>query len=496
MLILCAAHETLIFTEMIAYFLAGFVLGTFFMWLLYISVRRQVVILDEEKQMLQQEKQIVVEFMHGLVEGIGEGVDRHDLFQRIVHAAVLSTGALSACVYECIDEDETLHTVAVEGLFPPQRALPESFTNGEATRVKFIEQVLKSEVFEMGEGLVGSVAKSGEAVLIKDASKDPRVLVHKEPILQVRSMIIVPIRFRDKILGLLAVANPIDGMAFNETDLSLMKSLADQAGMAIHNSDYMALQIEKNKMDFDLSLASSIQGMLLPQELPKISGLGLDTRYLPAQQVGGDLFDVFDLKHGKIGIAIADVSGKGVPASLLMAMCQTHLRHCAERYDTPSLVLKEMNDRMTISTRQDMFVTLIYAIIDINKSQITFARAGHELPLLLKEPEDLSKKHVEAVGSEGMALGMVPSKIFDKVIEDKTIPFKSGDLFVMYTDGVTEVTDMHGVEFSTERLCQVIEELADNSVADINTKILGRVERFAQDGHKGDDITLVTVKRL
>ena len=138
-------------------FLLGLVLGASSLWLLYLASRRHIVRLREEKQMLQQEKQIVVEFMHNLAEAIGEGVDREQLYQRMVHAAILSTNALSACVFDK-SSDGKLKGVAVEGLFPPQKELSTKSADKYSTRAKFIERVLKSEVYEMGEGIIGSVA--------------------------------------------------------------------------------------------------------------------------------------------------------------------------------------------------------------------------------------------------------------------------------------------------------------------------------------------------
>ena len=473
-----------------AYFIIGIAVGALVVAFFYLSLRREILDVDEDRQYLKQEKQIVVEFMHNLVEAIGEGVDREELFQRIVHAAILSTGALSACLFERTEDDQ-LKGVAAEGLFPPHRPLPPNTRAKLATRAKFIEQVLKTEVFAMGEGIVGSVAKTGEAVLIEDASKDPRIIKHEDEALQVRSIVVAPILFRKKVLGALAVVNPADGSAFTETDFSLVQSLAEQAGMAIHNSDLMNFQIEKSKLDLDLSLASSIQGMLLPRSFPEHEHLDIDACYRPAQKVGGDLYDVFALSPSRVGLAIADVSGKGIPASLLMAICQTNLRHYARMHESPAEVLRALNREMGAEMREDMFITIIYSIIDTEKQTLTIARAGHELPFLIhsnKEPG------IESIASEGMALGMVPSEIFDAVIDDTTVPFSPGDGFVLYTDGLTEATNVEGVEFSSQRLMKAILTLRGRSAKELNGGILETLERFTGTEMLEDDITLTTVK--
>lgn len=482
------------FSRCMFWFLLGLFIGAVSLWLLYLSARKNIVRLDEEKQLLQQEKQIVLEFMHSMVEAIGSGGDRQELFQRIVHAAILSTGALSACVFEYTDDDK-LRGVAVEGLFPPQKPLPRKSTEKLSTRAKFIEGILRSEVFSMGETIIGAVARSGEAVLIEDATKDPRVVQHDDPSLKVRSMIVAPILFRKKVLGVLAVANPADGMAFNDADLSLVQSLAEQAGMALHNSDLMKVQIEKNKLDFDLTMASSIQGMLLPTTFPENPSLDIDAYYRPAQKIGGDLYDVFRLDDHRIGVAIADVSGKGVPASLLMAICQTNLRHFVLENTTPTEVLKSMNKALAGEIRQDMFITMIYAIFDTRENTLTLARAGHELPLVISRDAN-GEGNANYIHSEGMALGMVPPEIFDLVIEDKTIPFNRGDVAVFYTDGVTEAANTEGAEFGNQRFSETVLALRDRNAKDLNAGIVSGVERFTGHHPFPDDMTLITVKHV
>lgn len=474
-------------------FLLGIACGAGAIWFLYLSSRRENVKLDEEKQLLQQEKQIVVEFMHNLVEAIGAGVGRAELFQRIVHAAILSTGALSACVFEK-EGNNKLRGVAVEGLFPPQKPLPEKTKKKIATRAKFIEQVLKSESFDMGEGLVGSVARSGKAVLVEDAVKDPRVVQHEDSSLVVRSIIVAPIMFRENVLGVLAVANPADGLAFNQTDFSLVQSLAEQAAMAIHNADLMKVQIEKNKLDFDLNMASSIQSMLLPREFPAELSLDIDAFYRPAQKIGGDLYDIFPIDDHRVALAIADVSGKGVPAALLMAICQTNLRHFARQCDTPAEVLRAMNKAMSGEIRQDMFITLICAVIDTRKDEITFARAGHELLLHMTQDPESGEFSTNTVGAQGMAVGMVPPEIFDEMIVDKTIPFKKDDIIVLYTDGVTEAANEDGTEYSENRLRDVVTTLRDRSARELNEWIVSSVERYTGENQFMDDLTLISVK--
>lgn len=473
-------------------FLFGLIAGSFALWLIYTGKRRQITILEEDKQLLRQEKQIVVEFMHNMVEAVAEGSNREAMFQRIIHAAILSTGAMSACIFERRDDD-TLKGIAVEGLFPPQRKLPDSLTNSLATRAQFLETILKSESYKMGEGLIGQVAMSRRALLISDAQNDPRVVQHDDPALQVRSFIVAPVLFQEELLAVLAVANPADGLAFNETDFSLVESLAEQVGLAVHNSDAMQLQIEKNKLDMDIELASNTQGLLMPKQYPPADHIAFASHYTPAQKVGGDLYDIFSLDDKTIAFAIADVSGKGISASIIMAICQTHLRHFAHQYRSPSRVLSEINKAMEHTMQRDMFITMLYAVIDLETEQLTLARAGHELPLFYDQ-HTAGDLDVGPIESPGMAVGMVPPEIFDSIIEDTSIHFGSNDSLLLYTDGITESTNSDGEEYGSERLLEVLKTFGDSDAQSIIDQTLESVGRFSHETGQVDDLTLIAVK--
>ena len=474
--------------------LSGVMLGVFLMLLPVYRARREALRLEEEKQQVMQERQLVVDFMHHMVEALGEGLTREALLQRMVHAAILCSGALSACLFERT-ADREMRSVAVEGLFPPHRPLPSAVREKLATRARFIEQVLKSETFPDHEGIVGAVVQTGRGQLIADAAADARVVIHEDPALRIRSLIAVPLQFRDKFFGVLAVANSADGEPFTAADFSLMQSLAEQAALALHNAEFLHFQLEKRQMDLDLSLASGIQQMLLPKAAPQIAGLDIDARYAPAQKVSGDFYDLFALPGNRLGVAVADVSGKGIPASLLMAMCRTDLRQIAPRHDSPAQTLAELNRTLGGDLR-GMFITILYAVIDPGRSEVTLARAGHELPLFLRRDPVTGGPSVAYVGSEGMPLGLVPDEIFSAVIADQTEPFQPGDGLVLYTDGLTEAPNDEEKEFSNARLADAVRALQARGARELNDGILETVRRFAGSVALRDDLTLVTIKRV
>lgn len=476
------------------YFILGLMLGAVLIYQSYWRARSKAVRLEEEKLSLLEERTIVLDFMHNMVDAVGDRLTRDELFQRIVHASILSTGALSACIFEK-RANNMMRGVAVEGLFPPHRPIPDE-AKLRMGRAKFIEQVLKSEEFPVGEGVVGRVAATGQGELIGDAPSDPRVVRHDDPALLVRSVIAAPIMVRKQLIGVLCVCNSADGLPFTQTDYSLVAALAEQAGLAVHNTDFIDLQVEKQRLDVDLSLASDVQQLLLPHTMPQVPGLEVDARYMAAQKVTGDLYDVFHLGEGRLGVAVADVSGKGVSASLHMAICRTLLHQIAGRYDSPARALSELNQALAADIRNGIYITMAYAIIDPQAGHVIIARAGHELPLFLRRDRTTGLPVCEYAVSEGMPLGLVPPGMFDQAIADKVVPFVAGDVLVLYTDGLTEAPNHEDKEFGSARLSDVLRGAYQSDAKGINDAVLQAAQRFTDGTGLRDDFTLLTIKRV
>ena len=446
----------------------------------------------DELDRLREERQVIIDFLHRSADDIGSGANREKIYKRTVRATALSCGAMSACVYEKT-ADGKLVAKACEGLFPPQTKKIGRRKNGEL-RAKYIEDALIAETIEPNEGILGEVAASGRSVLIKDALKDPRIIKHDDESLKIRSFMVVPLIFRGQLSGVLAVANPISGRAFTDTEFSLAKSLGEQCALALQNAEAVSALLMRNKLEFDLRLASSIQRYLLPENLPQTDSLEFAVKYLPQQLIGGDFYDFFKLPHGKIGVVIGDVSGKGIPAAILMALCQTKLRYIAMSGKSPAQTLCLLNSEMVHAMRSDMFITIIYLVIDPKSGEARFARAGHEPPLLARADSD---EAAQPLKSSGMALGMVSEELFDEVMEDASFKMNSGDVLVLYTDGLTEAVNPEGREFTAKKLAQTISTLRSRNANDLNDEIIKSVESFMGPGNKyGDDLTLLTVKKI
>jgi sigma-B regulation protein RsbU (phosphoserine phosphatase) len=195
-------------------------------------------------------------------------------------------------------------------------------------------------------------------------------------------------------------------------------------------------------------------------------------------------------------VAVADVAGKGMSASLLMAICRTTLRQIAPLLESPAVVLSELNRSMAGDMREGMYITMTYAVVDPAKNQVTIARAGHELSLFSRRDKATGAFVSEYIGSEGMPVGLVGAELFESAIEDKVLEFSPGSTLVLYTDGLTEAPNENEKEFGGARLADALRASHTGSARQINDTILHAVEAFSRTTDLRDDYTLLTVKRV
>ena len=459
---------------------------SFFLWR---KSRSEIYAMRETVEHTNEEKQVLMDFLHIATEDIAKGADKKTICRRLVRATAFSCGAMSACLYE--KEGDILVPVAEEGLFPPlQRHIEKQSEN--TTRSDFLEDASTEEILPAENNVIADVFKTGKAIFIRKATNDSRIIQHEDDSLKIKTFMAVPVKMQNVVYGVLVVINSISGKNFTPTIFSLAKSLGEQGGLAIYNLEGMHARIAKSKMESDLRMARSIQRYLMPQELPKNKAFSIATTYIPHQLIGGDFYDIIDLPNGKTGVVVADASGKGVSAAILMAVSQSRLHNIAKEGLSPSETLKKLNAEIVHSIRIDMFITITFAVIDSDSSKLTIARAGHELPIIYRKNSD----SCEEIRSDGMAVGLVDSELFDETIEDITIDFNSGDMLVLYTDGVTEAVNEQGEEYTTKALIEKIPEIAHKNVEKFNDAIISELNSFTGENSYSDDLTLVAIKKI
>jgi PAS domain S-box-containing protein len=237
----------------------------------------------------------------------------------------------------------------------------------------------------------------------------------------------------------------------------------------------------------ELRIASDIQRSFLPERIPPVSGFDMAATSIPAMEVGGDFYD-FIPGEGTLGMVIADVSGKSVPAALFMALSRTIVRVNATHHEKGIDVLEDANDMISAESRLGMFVTLFYGILDPNSRSLIYANAGHPPPLLMRGHD----KSFERLNITGIALGAIGGAKY----EEQRVEFATGDVLVLYTDGVNEAENGHHEQYGIERFCSIVRDSCHLNAQGILGKILGDISQFCDGQAQSDDITLVVAKAL
>jgi len=248
---------------------------------------------------------------------------------------------------------------------------------------------------------------------------------------------------------------------------------------------------ERERMKHELQIARDVQMSLLPTSIPPAIGLDIAARCVPALEVGGDYYDFVLPRTGKLGIVVGDVSGKGTEGAFYMTLTKGFLKAVARSSDSPAEVLMEANSLFYENVARGNFISIIYALVDPLRSTVTIARAGHN-PAILCRPGSSS---TEVIQPRGIALGLEPGDVFSKTIEEVTLPFRTGDVLVLYTDGFVESMNRAGEQFGDERFQTAIAGLAERRADDIVEGILQKVQSFAGKAVQHDDMTIVVVRR-
>jgi len=249
-----------------------------------------------------------------------------------------------------------------------------------------------------------------------------------------------------------------------------------------------ALLIEKEKLERELQVAASIQLSILPRALPQLAGVDLGAHMTPARTVGGDFYDAFPLDDDRLGLTIGDVTDKGVPAAIFMARTHAFWRAEATRGDSPRAVLERVNSHLLETNEKGLFVTMIYGILNRQTGEFTYARAGHEAPLLCA-PDGATRV---APFSVGEPLGVLP----EPVLDEQTVLVPAGGLLVLYTDGLTEAWNEGRRQFGEERLIAVLQRHANTGAQVVCDHLLRAVEDHRGPTPQSDDVTLLIARSL
>ncbi|MGA7306196.1 MAG: SpoIIE family protein phosphatase [Rhodothermales bacterium] len=323
-------------------------------------------------------------------------------------------------------------------------------------------------------------------VLLNQATTDHRVKAR--PGDGMSSLLVVPLLARKEVLGALFVTKQVS-QGFEPDDIETISTFADQAALALDNARLFEEQIDKERLARELVIAREVQRKLLPQALPSVEGMTVAASSVSAQEVGGDYYDFVEVGPDRWAFIVGDVSGKGTSAAFYMAELKGVFRALSRLTPSPAKFLDHANHALAHSMEKNVFISVVYGILDLEKKQFTLARAGH-CPIAMVN----GSGEARFLRTEGLGLGLDRGVLFASVLEEETITLRRGDVFVLYTDGVVESRSESGEEFGYDRLIGAVRKHHDKPVKEIHSALLADLNRFLGRADYDDDMTLVVLR--
>lgn len=336
---------------------------------------------------------------------------------------------------------------------------------------------------KMGEGLIGHVALSGKPFISPDVRKEPRYVNARA---HTRSEMVAPIISNEEVIGVFDLESD-ELNAYSKDDLEVLMLLASQVAIIIEKVMLHEQLIEKQRLQAQLEIARQVQLELLPPRDPKLEGFDISAYNFPTEEVSGDYYDWVRIYEDQIGIVIADVSGKGVPAALLMAFLRASLRAASHIGYAPHISMSKVNYLLWESIERNQFVTAFYGILDATNRTLAYSNAGHNPPVLIDAD---GEAQFEERG--GVPLGMFRDSRYYEYYET----IEPGQILVLYTDGVTEATNPAGEEYGRDRLVAAIRRSRELSAREMIDFLHRDLMDWTDGRGATDDVTFFIVKAL
>jgi sigma-B regulation protein RsbU (phosphoserine phosphatase) len=339
----------------------------------------------------------------------------------------------------------------------------------------------------VGQGIAGYVAQTGKTIRITDAYKDRRFYrdIDKRSGFKTKTMLCMPMKDRmGRINGVFQILNKRKGV-FTKDDEQFLRAVSIPATIAIENARLHVAEVESQKVQRELDLAASIQQQILPKSMPTPVGAQMTAVTRPCRAVGGDFYDVIEIDEDRIALAIADVSGKGVAAALMVSTFQAAL-HTYIEFGLPlAEIASKLNSTIHEHSTVESFITCVLCIYNTKTGILQYVNAGHNFPIVFRPAGGFMQLESGAIG-----LGMAPGIRY----EEEQIHLDHGELLLLYTDGVTEAMNKSQDLYSEARLCTLVSKLLSRDVREIEDNVFKDVESFSTGVKQVDDLTLLLLK--
>ncbi|MEO8129708.1 MAG: SpoIIE family protein phosphatase [Bryobacteraceae bacterium] len=353
---------------------------------------------------------------------------------------------------------------------------------------ELVAQAAHGNDFQISRAVRDRVIKEKASLLVQDAQFDADLAGRHSIVMQgMRSILAVPLQTRDRVIGLIYVDTQNLIRPFTQEDLNLLTVMANVAAIRIEQARFA--EIEQNERIFarELAQAAEIQRGLLPATSPQVAGVDVDGRNLPCHGVGGDYYDYFPYPDGRIGLVVADVAGKGMPAAMMMSNMQAHMQVYTETFREPAEVVARLNKSLAARCPGNRFITFFLGLLDPATGEMTYCNAGHNPPILVRKDGTS-----EQLAGGGMILGIFGSAEY----ENHKVTLQEGDLLALFSDGITEACQPTlEEEFGEERLTKLLVENLTAPSSVVIEKVMERLNAWGAGESFADDVTLVVVRR-
>ncbi|MCB1086383.1 MAG: SpoIIE family protein phosphatase [Verrucomicrobiae bacterium] len=447
---------------------------------------------QEERDAIVSEEQRMFEFLHGLGESLQEDSSPPNMHRYIVNGVSEVVDADGGILYllENRDHPELVPVFQTEHAAPVIPLPADLFELKGLRQKRRLRSFLQLTSVPRNATLLGAAMDAGSMIYVDELLAHSAFGGVRNSLQERVSAMLAPLVYGQKEVGVLAVIRN-EARGFSKNDRDVFASIAEQSSFALGSAIIHAEASDKRRLEDELKRASEIQRILLPKSPPGLSDFNLASIFRPARMVSGDYFDYVAVDDDHFGVAIGDVCGKGIAASLIMAMCRSTLRNNAHGNPSPSAVLHAVNRAIFPDIREDMFVSLLYVVLGRNSGDIELARAGHEPPLLFRRTDS----NVETVEPPGMAAGIDDGEVFERSLSNYALHLDTGDVLLLYTDGVTEAADPEENEFGIQRLREVLAESASGGAQAVVEAVSEALTRFTGTAPQSDDITLIAVEK-
>jgi len=361
----------------------------------------------------------------------------------------------------------------------------------EATPLKTMVRQVNSEAerlpYRLDTQLTGWMIKHQQPLVVHDLAGDRRFQISKNEDTYIRSLLAVPLQQKGKMIGVLTVFNKRGEEGFRDHDRRLLTIIGAQSAQVIESARLYHEEQEYQKMQQEMNLARKIQMNLLPKQIPDMKGYEAYGISIPAKEVGGDYYDFIFKDENQLIFCLGDVSGKGMPAALLMANLQATLRGTTMGCKSALDCLKRSNMLLYHSTDQEKYATMFYGVLDRKNHQLSFANAGHNNPFLVSR--DGTVRRLQAVG---IPLGWLE----DFEYTEEVVPIHQGDVLLTFSDGISEAMNSLEEEFEEERILDIVCKNLDLRAKELTDKLMAEVQSHTGNAPQTDDMTLVVIKRI